>query len=239
MEAAYIRHLCFLYMRKIIICILFLLPFWVSAQLNAYGLSHKQIYFGIALGFNVSSYTIIKKPYAPENDSIKSFSSKVGPGFNLGIVGNWQFHRYFDLRFVPTLSFADKKIEYQTVDKKQSLVRQTVSSINLDFPLYLRFKSEPIKDFRLYVLAGMRYDIDFASNANVRDKLMLKVNKHDLAATVGAGIMIYFPYFIMSPEFTFSHGVININSPTEGYLYSRVINQLYSRTFTFTLHLEG
>lgn len=239
MEAACLRLMRFLHMRKIIICILFLLPLWANAQFNLYGLSRKQIYFGIALGANVSNYTIIKKPFLAENDSIKGFSSKVGPGFNLGIVGNWQFHRYFDLRFIPALSFADKIIEYQTVNKKASLVRQTVSSIYLNFPLLVRFKSEPIKDFRLYVIAGMRYDIDMASNANVRDKLLLKVNKHDASAVCGVGVMIYFPYFIMSPEFSFSHGFININSPTQGYVYSRVIDQLYSRTFTFTLHLEG
>lgn len=226
-------------MRKIIACIVFLLPLWANAQVNAYNLSRKQIYFGIALGGNISSYTIIKKPYIPGNDSIKSFSNKYGGGFNLGIIGNWQFHKNWDLRLVPQLAFSDKNIEYTTVNKRQSIVKQTISSIYLDFPLYVRFKSDPIKDFRIYVLAGLRYDLDLASNANVRDKLMMKVTKHDAAASVGVGVMIYFPYFIMSPELSFSHGFININSPTNNYIYSRVIDKLYSHTFNFTLHLEG
>lgn len=187
----------------------------------------------------MADYKIIKNKYTPANDSIKSFQSKIGPGFNLGIVTNWQFHKYFDLRFIPTLSFSDKSIEYTTLRKKQSVVKQTIQSIYLDFPLLIRFKSEPIKDFRLYAVAGMRFDVDLASNTNVRDKTLLKVGKYDIAAEYGVGLMIYFPYFIMSPEFKMSHGVININSPTEGYLYSRVIDKLYSRTFTFTLFLEG
>ncbi len=233
-------HLCFLYMRKIVF-ILFLLPVLAKAQFNIHELGRKQIYFGITLGANVSDYKIIKKPYVPENDSIKSFSSKIGPGFNLGIISNWQFHRNFDLRFIPTLSFAERKIEYAVRQKRQSVVMipQSVSSIYLDFPLLLRFKSEPIKDFRLYALAGIRFDVDLASNSSVRDKLLLKVKKYDIAAEYGVGIMIYFPYFIMSPEFKMSHGIIDINSPTNNYMYSRVIDKLYSRTFTFSLHLEG
>jgi hypothetical protein len=88
------------------------MPVLAKAQFNIHELGRKQIYFGITLGANVSDYKIIKKPYVPENDSIKSFSSKVGAGFNLGIISNWQFHRNFDLRFIPTLSFAERKIEY-------------------------------------------------------------------------------------------------------------------------------
>jgi hypothetical protein len=227
-------------MRKIIF-ILFLMPVLAKAQFNIHELGRKQIYFGITLGANVADYKIIKKPYVPENDSIKSFSSKVGAGFNLGIISNWQFHRNFDLRFIPTLSFAERKIEYAVKQKRQSVVMipQNIPSIYLDFPLLLRFKSEPIKDFRLYALAGIRFDVDLASNSNNRDKLLLKVKKYDIAAEYGVGIMIYFPYFIMSPEFKMSHGIIDINSPTKNYMYSRVIDKLYSRTFTFSLHLEG
>lgn len=118
---------------------------------------------------------------------IKSFSSKVGAGFNLGIISNWQFHRNFDLRFIPTLSFAERKIEYAVKQKRQSVVMipQNIPSIYLDFPLLLRFKSEPIKDFRLYALAGIRFDVDLASNSNNRDKLLLKVKKYDIAAEYG------------------------------------------------------
>ena len=108
-------------MRKIIF-ILLLLPFIANAQFNLYELGRKQIYFGIALGMNVADYKIIKSKTAPENDSIKSFNSKVGPGFNMGIVGNYQFHKNFDLRFIPTLSFSDKIIEYNTINQFHFLV---------------------------------------------------------------------------------------------------------------------
>jgi hypothetical protein len=206
---------------------------------NVHELGRKQIYFGIALGVNVANYRIIHKPFEGVNDTIKSMKPGLGPGFNLGIIANWQFHRYFDLRIIPTLSFSDKSINYTTILRRDPNVKQTISSIYLSFPLQIRFKSEPIKNTRLYLIGGCRYDYDLASNSNTRANTLLKVSKHDFSVDYGCGVMIYFPYFIMSPEFKISQGVLNVNSPTKGYVYSRVIERLYSRTYTFTLNLEG
>jgi hypothetical protein len=212
--------------------------FTLRAQFNVHELGRKDIYFGIALGINVGDHKIIHSPVRPENDSIRYFKPKVGPGFNLGIICNYQFHKYFDLRFIPTLSFSDKIIEYEDLD--YNIVKKSISSIYLDFPLLLRFKSQPIKDFRIYVIGGVRYDFDLASNVKARKaEDVVKLNNHDIAAEYGIGVMIYFPYFILSPEFKMSHGMINIHSSTPGLIYSRTIERMYSRTFTFSINLEG
>jgi hypothetical protein len=211
--------------------------FTLKAQFNIHELGRKDIYFGIALGVNVADYKVIHKEVLPQNDSIRYFRPRLGPGFNLGIIANYQFHRYFDLRFIPTLSFSDKSIEYE--DLNHSIVKKTISSIYLDFPFQLRFKSDPIKDFRIYVIAGLRYDFDLASNVKARKaEDLIKVNRHDAAGEYGLGFMIYFPYFILSPEIKVSHGFVNLNVPG-ALIYSRVVDRMYSRTFTLTLNLEG
>jgi hypothetical protein len=165
-------------------------------------------------------------------------TSKVGPGFNLGIICNWQFHKYFDLRAIPSLTFSDKSIVYKL---KKSEYTATLSSIYLSFPLLLRFKSEPFKgtDTRFYVIGGVRYDFDLASNTKTRANNILKINKHNIGVEYGVGFMIYFPNFIMSPEFKMTHSVLNVHSPTDGFVYSRAIQQLLPRSFTFTINLEG
>jgi hypothetical protein len=225
--------------RITLIGLIVFMAFRLSAQFNLYEMGAKTIYFGIAMGLNVADYKIYNAPLTPANDSVKYIRTKIGPGFNLGIIGNYQFHKYFDLRLIPTLSFSDKEISYQVINTSNQITKD-ISSIYLDFPLQLRFKSEPIKDFRVYVIAGGRYDYDLASNVKARraDDI-LKVKKNDVAAELGVGFMIYFPYFIMSPEIKVSRGVINILAQTPGLLYSRTIQSLYSRTFTFTLNLEG
>ena len=201
-------------------------------------MSKKTIYFGIAMGVNVADFKIINAPLAPGNDSIHYIKTRIGPGFNLGIIGNYQFHKYFDLRFIPTLSFSDKNIVYTDLNNKD--IVKDVSSIYLDFPLQLRFKSDPVKDFRVYGITGIRYDYDLASNVKARKADdIIKLHNNDVAAELGIGFMIYFPYFILSPELKVSRGVVNILYQTPGLIYSRTMQALYSRTFTFTLNLEG
>ncbi len=226
-------------MRKIQVTILLLIAtFGLKAQFNVHELGKKDIYFGIALGVNVADFKIIHAPKVALNDSVRYFKPSFGPGFNLGIICNYQFHKYFDLRFIPTLSFSDKGIVYE--DLNNTIIKKTISSIYLDFPLQVRFKSDPIKDFRIYVIAGLRYDFDLASNVKARKADdIIKLGKNDAAAEYGIGFMIYFPYFILSPELKVSHGFINLHSPTPGLIYSRTIERMYSRTFTFTLNLEG
>ncbi len=226
-------------MRRIAIAVLMLFLTWqAKAQFNYNEMSKKTIYFGIAMGLNVADFKLIPAPLTPQNDSVRFIRTRVGPGFNLGIIGNYQFHKYFDLRFIPTLSFSDKNVVYTTLNNQQ--VVKDISSIYLDFPLQLRFKSDPIKDFRIYGIAGIRYDYDLASNVKARKADdIIKLQKNDVAAEIGIGFMIYFPYFILSPEFKVSRGIINILSPTPGLIYSRTIQAMYSRTFTFTLNLEG
>jgi len=226
-------------MKKVGIVLLTLFLSWqANAQFNYNEMGKKTIYFGIAMGLNVGDFKIINAPLSPQNDSVRYIRTKIGPGFNLGIIGNYQFHKYFDLRFIPTLSFSDKNIVYTDLHNNQ--ITKDISSIYLDFPLQLRFKSDPIKDFRVYGITGIRYDYDLASNVKARraDDI-IKLQKNDVAAELGVGFMIYFPYFILSPEFKVSRGFVNILSQTPGLIYSRTMQALYSRTFTFTLNLEG
>lgn len=224
--------------KHVLVSIILLLSLVGKAQFNYHEMGKKSIYFGIALGANVGDFKLIHTKQMAVNDSIRYFRSKIGPGFNLGIIANYQFHRYFDLRFIPTLSFSDKAIEYE--DLNHNIQKKTLSSIYLDFPLQIRFKSDPIKDFRIYVIAGLRYDYDLASNVKSRKADdIIRLNRHDAAAEYGIGFMIYFPYFILSPEFKVSHGFINVHAPSPGLIYSRVIERMYSRTFTFTINLEG
>lgn len=226
-------------MRKYLVALIIIfVAYGAKAQFNVHELGRKDIYFGIALGVNVADFKMIHTKKQPINDSIRYFKPSLGPGFNLGIICNYQFHRYFDLRFIPTLSFSDKGIVYEDLDNKK--IKKTISSIYLDFPLQIRFKSDPIKDFRIYVIAGVRYDFDLASNVKARKADdIIKLGKNDAAAEYGVGFMVYFPYFILSPEFKVSHGFLNLHTNTPGLVYSRTIERMYSRTFTFTLNLEG
>jgi hypothetical protein len=228
-------------MRKIILLSILLLSFIAGqAQMNYLKKGNKLIYFGIAMGVNYGDHKIIRsaKIDALQTDSIQNARPKFGPGFDLGIIGNYQFHKFIDLRLVPSLSFSDKSIIFKELDGSETT--KTINSIYLSMPLTLRYKSKPIKDFRFFVLAGVRYNFDLNANSNERNnETQLLVNRHDFGAELGFGFQVFAPSFIFSPELKVFHSMSNIKLPNEGLIYSRAIDKLFSRIFTLTINLEG
>ena len=226
--------------RKIALVLLPLmaLPFFSFGQLNYQNFENKQLYFGITLGVNSSFYRISQSQEFIYDDTVATVNAKRGPGFNLGIVSNLKMGKYFDLRFIPTLVFADKGLNYQMFDGTE--VNKGIESIYIEFPMLVRFKSQPIKDVRVYVMAGMKYGIDLASNAKARRaEDQVKVARDDISVEYGLGIQFFFPLFIFSPEIKFSQGIIDVHSRDPNLIYSRVIDKLFSRTFTFSILFEG
>jgi hypothetical protein len=245
MQKTFIRNLFDLYGYKIIVVALlcFSAPLVSNAQKGSFNydnkFSKKSYYFGITLGFNASRYRIEKDLTLVNNDSVKTINSLYGPGFNLGIVANIKLGKHFDFRFLlPTLSFADRKLQYVMTDN--SIVEKNIESVFLEFPVHFRYKSKPYKDFRVFVVAGVKYTIDLASNSRSRKaEDLLKLNQSDLAVELGVGFQVFFPYFILSPEIKFSYGVLDIHSRDERTTFSSTIDKLFSRGFAISLHFEG
>ncbi len=246
MQKIIVRDLFYLHRYKIVLIALFCLlnSFETYAQKGSFNydnkFSKKDYYFGITLGFNTSRHRIEKHQVLINNDSIESVNGLYGPGFNLGIVANIKLGKHFDFRFLlPTLSFADRRIEYKLRQTK-TIVEKKIESVFLEFPIHFRFKSKPYKDFRVFVVAGLRYSIDLASNSRSRkaDNLV-KLNQSDLALELGVGFQVFFPYFILSPEIKFSYGVLDLHARDENLSFSSTIDKLFSRGFAICLHFEG
>ena len=93
---------------------------------------------------------------------------------------------------------------------------------------------------RLFVLGGIKYGFDIASKARLRKAdSVLKVAPTDFSLEVGLGLQFFFPYFILSPELKFSHGLDNILIFNESILQSSVLENVLSRTITLSFHFEG
>ena len=228
-------------MRKIAFFIILAFGFAsANAQMNYISKGNKLIYFGISMGVNMADYTIVRRPKIStlSTDSIILVSTKFGPGFDLGIITNLQFHKYMDLRFVPSLTFSDKEITFTDIDR--DVKTKKVSSIYLSFPLTFRYKSKPIKDFRFFVLGGLRYNFDLNASSNGRNNSeQILVSPHDFGGEMGFGFQIFFPTFVFSPEIKVFHSFMDIKRSNEGLIYSRAIDKLFSRIFSFTINLEG
>ena len=198
---------------KALVIIAFLFANTLQAQ-NARGnynfldFQQKPYYFGITLGFNSADFRIFHSRTFILNDSIQTAQSVTGPGFNLGIVTNLKIGDYFDFRFLPTLSFAERNIEFTAASNGRLLPRRKLESVFVELPFHLRYKSAPYKDMRLFVIAGVKYGFDVASDSNTRQAdTLVQVAPTDFSGEVGVGIQFFFPYFIFSPELKMSYGL--------------------------------
>lgn len=202
--------------------------------------SKKNFYFGITLGYNQSFHNITMHESFILNDSVQIMNALQGPGFNLGIVTNLKFGENFDMRFLlPTLSFADRRINYQMVNNP-NILQKKIESVFLEFPIHFRYKSKPYKDMRFFVVVGAKYSIDLASNSKTRQADdLIKIVPHDFALEVGLGFQVFFPYFILSPELKFSYGLSNLHSRNPNLIFSSPIDKLFSRGLTISFHFEG
>ncbi len=241
-------HLYRLLGRKATLTLLFLalLLSTVHAQFSSGGnynfldFNRKPYYFGITLGLNSSSFTPFRSKDFIFNDSIRIVESLRGPGFNLGIITNLKLGNYFDFRFLPTLSFAERRLEYTRESRIGTNTQRNVSSVFVEMPFHFRYKSAPWHDKRLFLIAGVKYAFDVASESRARQaEQLVKISPHDFSIEYGAGIQIFFPYFIFSPEFKISHGIGNTLIFNPNLEESTVLEKVLSRTFTFSLHFEG
>lgn len=85
-----------------------------------------------------------------------------------------------------------------------------IGSSFIEMPLRLKWKSERINNYRLYVLSGLKYDLDLASKENVKDNRIFKLTHNDISYEFGFGVDIYFEYFKFSPQIIGTWGFHNL-----------------------------
>lgn len=240
--------MCNLYSLKVIVVCLVLMSTVTSAfaqrgaGYNYLDFEKKNYYFGLTIGYNSSNFQLAHSRRFIQNDSFLVTDPKAGPGFNVSIVTNLKVGDHFDFRFLPGFSFAERSIVYREIANGKSETTRTIESVFVQAPFQVRFKSAPYQDMRVFVLGGVKYTYDVASNARVRREqanALIKISPHDFAVEAGAGIQFFMPYFIFSPEIKFSQGVNNILIYNDGLEQSRVVQKLLSRTLTISLHFEG
>ena len=113
-----------------------------------------------------------------------------------------------------------------------------IESTLLDFPIHIKYKSERYNNFRTYVITGIKYSLDIASQARIDDegKEIIKLKRNDLMGEIGFGIDFYLEYFKFSPQIKISYGLLNLLSE-DNTIFTNSINRLTTNgwmlSFTF------
>jgi len=202
----------------------------------------QQVHFGFLLGINSADFNVQPNPDIRDFDSIYVIEAQRESGFSLGIVANFRLGEFFDLRTIPALSFSQRNLEYTFVASQQEpyVVVKKIESTFLEFPLTLKYKSVRINNGRAYVLGGVRYSIDLASQKDVarEDEELVKLHRDDLLYEVGFGIDFYLKYFKLSPFIMLSHGLNNMLVKEEDNIFSASIDRLSSKLVQVSVTFE-
>ncbi|MEO8823893.1 MAG: outer membrane beta-barrel protein [Ginsengibacter sp.] len=231
--------------RKIVLIIVSLVLCSASAMAQEKALYQEEhddrpYHFGINIGYNKSHFNFTHHPRFLRYDSVLDVESVNNPGINLAWLVNVRLNNHFDVRLHPLdLTFSEKAFIYSQKYEEDSSVTKKVQSITLSFPFNIAFSSDRIGNFKVYTLAGAKFDYDLASNAGAsKAEDLIKLNRSDLSAEIGLGFHIYFPYFVLSPEIKYSSGITNLHARDPNLKYSNVIDRINSRMITFSLTVE-
>jgi len=222
----------------------------------------KRLHFGFtlalnALDFNIDHYqTIGENPNFDQvkfetigvevidgNKQIRADISSLTPGFTVGIVTNLRMTEYLDLRFLPGMSFGERKLVYnipmEDINSGDTDF-YSIKSTFLDFPLLVKYKSKRMNNQRPYLIGGVAYRIDI-SKTGQEDLVRLK--PFSSSVEVGVGWDSYLQFFRLSTELKFSFGLSNVldEGPKLGsqkQVYTNALSQLTSNMFIFSFHFE-
>ena len=200
----------------------------------------KPYHFGINIGYNESHFNFTHHPRFLQYDSILDVESINNPGINLAWLVNVRVSNHFDIRMHPLdLTFSEKAFLYTQKYEPDSSVTKKVQSITLSFPFNVAFSSDRIGNFKVYTIAGGKFDYDLASNAGAsKAEDLIKLNRSDINVELGLGFHIYFPYFVLSPEIKVSNGLTNLHARDPNLKYSNVLDKINARMVTFSLTVE-
>ncbi len=166
------------------------------------------MHYGFYLGLNQNDFKVNLRNSAIPNPSIRVEPSV---GFNVGLIVDFRLHKNINLRFEPGLISNTKNIYFGHLTNERDSVREAGSTF-LHVPLVLKFSTNRLKNIRPYVLAGISYDHNFASNENNQDDNaagQFRMRSQNFMYEVGIGVDFYLYFFKFSPSI---RGVFAINN---------------------------
>ncbi len=214
----------------------------------------KRIHFGFSIGLNMMDYNIDpSKRSLSAPDSSKYLLPEVSilnPGINIQIVTNLHIANYFDLRFLPGVSFGQRNIRFYEIQKSNDSLlgnykegeQQRIESSYLEFPFLLKYKGARLNNVRPYVIGGINFRYDLAGKKELDDekKIWLRVKRPDLYYEAGAGMDFYLRYFKLSVELKMSNGIrdVLVHNPERNPEFVNAIDRMRSQIWILAFHFE-
>ena len=219
------------------------------------GVDNDDLHFGFTFQYVSSEFKLVKtpnwrSPYEdPDNPGtylttpLRSISSPLSPGFAVGFVSDLRLGNHVNVRCTPGFVFADRYIDYEYDDPAQN-TRKIVQSATVDVPLGFKIKSDRRRDFRAYILGGVKYSRDILSKKKLNDSdfgpydKLVKIKRDILWYEAGVGFYLYLEFIKLSPEIKWVNSVGNVLDRSQINAYNTSLDKLFIRNLQFSLYFE-
>lgn len=209
---------------------------------NLPNFDRRQVHFGFTLGLNNTNF--IYSSDLTASDSLISVEANGAGGFNIGIVSDLHLNRLMSLRFLPSISFGERTIDYVFEDEPRNIFEtKRIESTLLDFPLNLKLRTERDNNFAAYLVTGAKYSLDLASQHDVDNGVnpanqVVKLAQHSYSWEVGAGTDFFLEYFKFSIELKMSVGFHDILIQ-DNTVWSAPFGEMRPKMMLLSFHFEG
>lgn len=181
-------------------------------EVNLPNSDNHKLHYGFFIGGQVAKYQIKYSRAFLNDDSIQSVKPQISGGISLGFLVNKRLGDYFDLRLLPTACLFQSRLIYNYTGNAEPKT-ETIEATYAELPLLLKYKSERRKNFRMYLVGGIKPSFE-VTNKKGEEMEHLNLEKVNLSVDFGVGVDIYYPMFKFSPEIRFSQGIVNMLAPT-------------------------
>lgn len=232
--------------KRILILLILLIPVAATAQKakpkNDSNYDERLLHFGFSMGLNTMDFIPKMNPLDTNNWTAEVVSLK--PGINIQIVMDYRPATYFDIRFLPGVSFGQRNLNFYDEDGVLINDKQQLESSFLEFPLMIKTKGMRLNNSRPYLIGGInfRYDLAAKKEYDEQSAVYMRLRKADLYYEVGAGIDFYLPYFKLTIEAKMSNGLRDMLVHDEPHpfhpQYVNSIESLKSQIWTLSFHFE-
>jgi hypothetical protein len=193
----------------------------------------RPFHYGIILGVNASMLKLEYSDLFLDSVFIHSITPRTSLGLAVGGVINFRAAKFLDIRTTPTVGFYEYSVDYNYTNRPKE--NQQVSTVNIELPVLLKYKSERRNNIRMYVIGGVKPSFE-ASGRREQDEEVdqLRIKGTSLSIEYGFGLDIYYPLFKFSPEIRISQGMSNVFQP-ETHRFSSTIRSLQINTVSLFL----
>ncbi len=198
-------------------------------------------HYGFLAGIHMQDLKFVNNGFITEDgESWFADVAEYSPGFSVGVLGELYLNHYMAVRFIPSLYFGDKRVQFREIEtgEKHS---QNIRSAYVGVPIDVKFSAERFNNYRPYVMLGIAPMVDLT----VKKGKPIRVKPFDCYIEVGMGCDIYLPFFKLIPELKFGFGLVNLieknrNDLTDRSMmkFTESIDKAKSRMIALTFYFE-